>query len=198
MKTKLPIIEILIVIQGLLFGLFGTFGDIAIQTVNSRVAVDVVLWIILFAVIDYLYNQDLKHAAKMSVVFTGFWSIVEGGLRFLLLFLVGRDMDVAYYALCLLQIVLCLVSVMFFIALLGNEVNKGGVGLIGAMVVVLILFLIVTSYVLKTVPEFDSQSLFEMTFQPVFYRDEIMRKIILLFYVVEGVLCSIYCRVKTR
>ena len=107
-------------------------------------------------------------------------------------------MDVAYYALCLLQIVLCLFSVMFFIALFGNELNKGGVVLIVAMVLVFILFLIVTSYVVKIVPEYIPQSLFEMTYNPIYYRYEIMRKIILLFYVVEGILCSIYCRVKTR
>lgn len=193
-EKRIPLIELSIVIQAIVFIIMGTYGHMSFLSINPKTILIMILWMSVFAVIDYSYSKDYFHSLKMGIVFTVLWCAIETGVEYLAYFLANNNWDLVVYVLYGLILVFSVVSALLLNSYFeeGKRAKKPVLSIL--MIMVLVVFIEVTWWVINNVPESSKINSFFDLVTPVYYQDIVMKKVIMVFYGIEGVLCSLCLR----
>ncbi len=187
---KLSIITI--AVQALLFYLMTSTGNISFLFIDVRSIFILLVWVGVFAIVDYTYTKDIKHAIKIGIIYTVIWGAVGSGVEYLLFALFNRLPDIVTGAWYGVQNVLCLgsalaVSYYFFSG--RKKINKL---IVVAMVAVFIVFIITVNYIIQNVPTDFSGHVFNIMSMIVYHPQDIaLKRVSAIFYGIEGVLSCI-------
>ena len=79
-EKRVPIIPIAVLIQGIIFLLMTSYGNISFIPFSGRTLCVAIIWVCMFSLIDYTYNGEIEHAIKMAIIYTVIWAAIETGM----------------------------------------------------------------------------------------------------------------------
>ena len=195
-EKRVPIIPIAVLIQGIIFLLMTSYGNISFISFSGRTLCVAIIWACMFSLIDYTYNGEIEHAIKMAIIYTVIWAAIETGMEFLLntFFEMGFQTVVcAWYG---IQNVLCLSSVLAINYFFEDGHNKIKKVFIVALVAILVAYIIAVYYTVQNATSSLQSSIFEPVTTAVYQQDIMLKRMAAIFYGIEGILIS-YCIEKT-
>ncbi|MCR5144025.1 MAG: hypothetical protein K6B67_01800 [Lachnospiraceae bacterium] len=190
-EKKIPAVQIAILFQALLFLALGSYGEMSFQKISLNHILVFVMWAAVFMVVDYTSEANIVHALKMGFVFAVLWCAIETGTFYGIYAVINAGFYNLGYLLYGLQNVLCLLSVLCFYGFFSEKkANIKGLFIILA-IIVLALFVAGVYCISVLVPQPSEADIYFGLAKDPFIQEAIMRRVIIIFYAIEGIICSL-------
>lgn len=189
-EKRVPIIPIAVLIQGIIFLLMTSYGNMSLIPFSGRTVCVIALWGCIFALVDYVYTGEIEHAIKMAIIYAIIWCAIETGMEFLLNTIFEMGFQTAVGVWYGIQNVLCLGSVLAINYFLEDERKKIKKVFIVALVAILVAYIIAVYYTVQNSTSSVQSSIFEPVTTAVYKQDIMLKRMAAIFYGIEGILIS--------